>query len=51
MNQGAKVKGGAEIITLYRAEFTAMKDTIARQKLEIAALEFRIKTLMSKGGK
>ncbi len=34
-----------EIITLYRAEYTALRETITRQKLEIEALEFRIKTL------
>ena len=41
-----KKTGGAEIIMLYRAEYTALRETITRQKLEIEALEFRIKSLM-----
>ena len=46
-----KKNSGAEIITLYRAEYDAMKATIMRLKMEIQALEFRVKSLMSGAGK
>ena len=45
-NMKLKKAAGTEITTIYRAEYTAMRETIARQKLEIEALEFRIKSLM-----
>jgi len=36
----------AGLMIINRAEYQALRDTIARKKLEIEALEFRIKTLL-----
>lgn len=44
--RGRQAMTEAGLMIINRAEYQALRDTIARKKLEIEALEFRIKTLL-----